>query len=90
MTVLCVSEGSGDQWNRTRRLGRSCCEQRDGQGMRVSCGVAGVGVGGAVRAGSELCRQFGSEFLFPPTPHPQVHFNRDGSLIVSSSYDGLW
>ena len=20
----------------------------------------------------------------------QVHFNRDGSLIVSSSYDGLW
>lgn len=59
-------------------------------GMRVSCGVAGVGVGGAVRAGSELCRQFGSEFLFPPTPHPQVHFNRDGSLIVSSSYDGLW
>ena len=20
----------------------------------------------------------------------QVHFNRDGALIVSSSYDGLW
>lgn len=22
--------------------------------------------------------------------YSQVHFNRDGSLIVSSSYDGLW
>ncbi|XP_023376823.1 WD repeat-containing protein 5 [Pteropus vampyrus] len=29
------------------------------------------------------------ELSFSPTPHPQVHFNRDGSLIVSSSYDGL-
>jgi WD domain, G-beta repeat. len=23
-------------------------------------------------------------------PVSAVHFNRDGSLIVSSSYDGLW
>lgn len=29
--------------------------------------------------------------LFPPSfIILQVHFNRDGSLIVSSSYDGLW
>lgn len=28
-------------------------------------------------------------FFFLPTASRQVHFNRDGSLIVSSSYDGL-
>lgn len=43
MTVLCVSEGSGDQWNRTRRLGRSCCEQRDGHACVVRACVCRAG-----------------------------------------------